>query len=126
MSAVTAFPLQFCTALENVLYTVHLLLYKHFGMEHLKFKRSKTHFKFNIFSPPENRVVYEKYGTAMHATDNNTAHALWMPDNEAYSHTYRIFNLLLSHGNKGYANAAQCCVILYINYQLDALIIIYS
>jgi hypothetical protein len=80
-------------------------------------RKLKAHFMFNIFS--ENHVVYEKYGRAMHATDNNTAHALCMPDNKAYSHTLRTCNLMLSHGNKGYANAPQCCVIRPLPVLLD-------
>jgi hypothetical protein len=67
----------------------------------------------------ENHVVYEKYGRAIYATDNNTANTLSMLDNEAYSHILRTYNLLLSHGNKGYANAPQCCVIRPLPVLLD-------
>jgi hypothetical protein len=67
-------------------------------------------------------LVFRKsclYGRAIYATDNNTAHALCMPDNQAYSHTFRTFNLLLSLGNKGYANAPQCCLISPKSVLLD-------
>jgi len=67
-------------------------------------------------------LVFRKsclYGRAIYATANNTAHALCMPDNQAYSHKLRTFNLLLSHGNKGYANAPQCCLIRPLSVLLD-------
>jgi len=42
----------------------------------------------------ENRPVYEimwqKYCTSWGITDDNTAHALWMLDNQGYKHTLRI------------------------------------
>jgi hypothetical protein len=46
-----------------------------------------------------------------HRWQYNTAHALWMLDNEDCTHTHTICNTYFFHGNNGYVNASQCYFI---------------
>jgi hypothetical protein len=53
----------------------------------------------------------EKYDRIRHTTDKNMARAFGMLNNLGYSHTLRIYLILLSHGNNGYVNAPHSYVL---------------
>ena len=62
---------------------------------------------FNKFFSPENHAV-EKYCRAGQATDDNTAHALWMLDNQGYRHSHSEYVIIIAFG---YTKAPQCYVM---------------
>ena len=78
-----------------------------------------SHFMFNKFPlPPPNhtfyKIMWEKYGTARHATDNiircmqfacRTTYAILQ------THAQNVYQLFLFNGNNGYANAPLCYII---------------
>jgi hypothetical protein len=60
----------------------------------------------------------EKYGRARQATDDNTIRntrfACWVTK-AAQTHTHLEYVILIVfHGNRGYANATQCYVYMYL------------
>jgi len=73
-------------------------------------RKSKAHFMFNILFFWKSCCLWE-ICRAIYATDNNTARALCMPDNQDYSHTLWTLNYCIP--------MAQCCIIHPLPLLLD-------
>jgi hypothetical protein len=76
-------------------------------------KNQNTRFMFNNFFRKSYRLWgnVEKYFRARQATDDNTAQgfACWI-SKAVYTHSEYVI-LIVFHGNNGYVNAPQCCVV---------------